>query len=29
MSDIMSFIELLNRVTDSNILDDSFINQPV
>ena len=29
MSDIMSFIELLNRVTDSNILNDSFINQPV
>ena len=29
MSNIMSFIELLNRVTDSNILNDSFINQPV
>ena len=29
MSNIMSFIELLNRVTDSNILNDSFINQSV
>ena len=29
MSNIMSFIELLNRITDSNILDDSFRNQPV
>ena len=29
MSNIMSFIELLNRVTDPNILNDSFINQPV
>ena len=29
MSNIMSFIELLNRVTDSNILNNSFINQPV
>ena len=29
MSNIMSFIELLNRVTDFNILNDSFINQPV
>ena len=35
MSNIMSFIELLNRVTDSNIfndsniLNDSFLNQPV
>ena len=25
----MSFIELLNRVSDSNIVDDSFRNQPV
>ena len=28
MSDIMSFIELLNRINDTNILD-AFINQPV